>query len=99
VFSLGNTNRLMRILPHCTHLINTEVRSATYRNNVIGQDHRNIKSRTKAMRGFQRLRGAATTISGIELMHRIRRGQFNLAMLDLEDTTTLTDWNSVLSVQ
>ena len=31
------------------------------------------------MLGFKRFRGAATTISGIELMHRIRKGQFNLA--------------------
>jgi transposase-like protein len=35
------------------------------------------------MLGFKRFRSAATTISGIELMHRIREGQFDLATLGL----------------
>jgi transposase-like protein len=77
----------------------TEVRSSKYLNNLIEQYHRNIKSRTKVMLGFKRFRGAATTISGIELMHRIRKGQFNLVTLDLKDTTTPTVWNAILSVQ
>ena len=51
------------------------------------------------MLGFKRFRSAATTISGIELMHRIRKGQFNLAMFDLKDTATPTVWNAVLSAQ
>ena len=59
----------------------TKVRSSKYLNNLIEQDHRNIKSRTKVMPGFKRVRNASTTISGIELMHRIRKGQFNLAAL------------------
>jgi len=58
-----------------------EIRSSKYLNNLIEQDHRNIKSRTKVMLGFKRFRSAATTISGIKLMHRIRKGQFNLATL------------------
>jgi hypothetical protein len=33
------------------------------------------------MLGFKRFRSAATTISSIELMHRIRRDQFDLAKL------------------
>ncbi|CAB3770756.1 IS6 family transposase [Paraburkholderia humisilvae] len=77
----------------------TEVRSSKYLNNLIGQDHRNIKSRTKVMLGFKRFRGATTTISGIGLMHRIRKGQFNLATLDLKDTATPTVWNAVLFAQ
>ena len=51
------------------------------------------------MLGFKRFRSAATTIAGIELMHRIRKGQFNLATLDLKDAATLTVWNTVLSDQ
>ena len=35
------------------------------------------------MLGFKRFRSAATTISGIELMHRIRKGQFDLALEDI----------------
>ncbi|MFM0202592.1 DDE-type integrase/transposase/recombinase [Paraburkholderia fungorum] len=52
----------------------TQVRSSKYLNNVIEQDHRNIKSRTNVMPRFKRFRCAKTTISGIELMHRICKG-------------------------
>ncbi|SIT43697.1 hypothetical protein BN2475_450009 [Paraburkholderia ribeironis] len=40
-------------------------------------DHRYIKSRTDVTLGFKRFRSAAITLSDIELMHRIRKGQFN----------------------
>jgi transposase-like protein len=63
----------------------TKVWSSKYLNNVIEQDHRHIKSRTSMMPGFKRFRSAATTISGIELTHRIRKGQFDLAKLDVKD--------------
>lgn len=67
---------------------------------MIEQDHRNIKSRTNVMLGFKRFRNAATTISGIELMHRIRKGQFDLSALALalalEKITVPSVWNSVL---
>jgi transposase-like protein len=48
------------------------------------------------MLGFKRFRSAVTTISGIELMHRIRKGQFDLSALALEDITALSVWNAVL---
>jgi len=75
---------------------NTNIRSSKYLNNLIEQDHRNIKSRTNVMLGFKRFRNAVTTISGIELMHRIRKGQFNFSMLGLKDTAALAVWNAVL---
>jgi transposase-like protein len=53
---------------------NTKVRSSKYLNNLIEQDHRHIKFGTNVMLGFKRFRNAAITISGIELMHRIRKG-------------------------
>jgi transposase-like protein len=74
----------------------TTVRSSKYLNNLIEQDHRNIKSRTNVMPGFKRVRSAAITISGIELMHRIRKGQFNLSILRIKDTTAPVVWNAVL---
>jgi transposase-like protein len=52
----------------------TEVRSSKFLNDLIEQDHRNIKSRTNFMLGLKRSKSTATTISGIELMHRIRKG-------------------------
>ena len=66
---------------------------------MIEQDHRNIKSRVNAMLGFKRLRSAAITISGVELIHRIRKGQFNLALLRLKDTAAPAAWKAVLSAQ
>jgi len=48
------------------------------------------------MLGFKRFRSAATTISGIELMHRIRKGQFDLCALGIEDTAAPSIWNAVL---
>jgi len=63
----------------------TKIRSSKYLNNQIEQDHRHIKSRTNVMLGFKRFRNAAITLAGIELMHRIRKGQFNLATLGLKD--------------
>jgi transposase-like protein len=76
-----------------------KVGSSKYLNNLIEQDHRNIKSRTNVMLGFKRFRSAATTIAGIELMHHIRKGQFELASLRLKDTAVATVRNAVLSVQ
>ena len=38
------------------------------------------------MLGFKRLGNAAVTISGIELMYCIRKGQFDLMSLRLKDT-------------
>ncbi|MGF7191961.1 transposase-like protein [Robbsia andropogonis] len=74
----------------------TKVRSSKYLNNMIEQDHRNIKSRTHVMLGFKRFRNAVATISGIELMHRIRKGQFDLTKLGIEDAAPPAVWNAVL---
>ncbi|CAN7800179.1 IS6 family transposase [Paraburkholderia hospita] len=74
----------------------TKVRSSKYLNNLIEQDHRNIKSRTNVMLGFKRFSNAAITISGIELMHRIRKGQFDLSALGIKDTAAPSIWNAVL---
>jgi hypothetical protein len=42
-------------------------------------------------------RRAATTIAGIELMHRIRKGQFKLGKLRIKDKTAPEIWNAVLA--
>ena len=56
----------------------TKVRSSKYLNNLIEHDHRVIKQRTAPMLGFKRFTTAAITLAGIELLHRIRKGQFAL---------------------
>ena len=77
----------------------TKVRTSKYLNNLIEQDHRNVKSRTNVMLGFKRFRNAAITLAGIELMHRIRKGQFNLVKLSLKDTAAPAVWDAVLSAR
>jgi len=52
--------------------------SSKYLNNLIEQDHRSIKLRLGPMLGLKRFRSASIIIAGIDLMHRIRKGQFNL---------------------
>jgi transposase-like protein len=60
---------------------NTKVRSSKYLNNIVEQDHRAVKARIGPMLGFKRFRRAKVTIAGIELLHRIRKNQFNLSKL------------------
>ncbi len=48
------------------------------------------------MLGFQRFKNATITIAGIELTHRIRKGQFDLAAR-LNEATAPAVWNAVLS--
>jgi transposase-like protein len=75
----------------------TEVRSSKYLNNLIEQDHRSIKLRLGPMLGFKRFRRASITIAGIELMHRIRKGQFELSKLRTTGKTAPEIWTAVLA--
>jgi transposase-like protein len=77
----------------------TKLRSSKYLNKLIEQDHRRIKSRVNVMLGFKRFRNAAIALSGIELMHRIRKGQFDLTSRHLKDTTSPSVWTAVLSAR
>ena len=74
----------------------TTLRSSKYLNNMIEQDHRGVKQRIAMMLGFKGLRNAAITIAGIELLHRIRKGQFALGRLGVQGRATPAVWNAVL---
>ncbi|UZY03299.1 IS6 family transposase (plasmid) [Yersinia ruckeri] len=52
------------------------IRQSKYLNNLIEQDHRNIKRRSRPMLGFKSFRRAQTVLAGIELIHMIRKGQY-----------------------
>ena len=52
------------------------VRQSKYLNNLIEQDHRNIKRRIWSMLGFKSFRRAQTILTGIELSNMIRKGQY-----------------------
>jgi transposase-like protein len=51
------------------------VRQVKYLNNIVEQDHRAIKRRTRPMLGFKDFRCARILLSGIEIMHMSRKGQ------------------------
>ncbi|MBD2024972.1 IS6 family transposase [Leptolyngbya sp. FACHB-711] len=53
----------------------TELRQSKYLNNVVEQDHRHIKRIVKPMMGFKSFNTARRTLSGIEAMNMIRKGQ------------------------
>ncbi|MGA7815026.1 MAG: DDE-type integrase/transposase/recombinase [Caballeronia sp.] len=76
-----------------------KVRTSKYSNNLIEQDHRNVKSSTNVMLGVKRFRNAAITLAGIALMQRIRTGQFNLVKLSLKDIAAPAVWNAGLSAR
>jgi putative transposase len=57
------------------HEADIEIRRIKYLNNIVEQDHRAVKRVTRSMLGFKSFRSAAATLSGIELMHMIRKGQ------------------------
>jgi putative transposase len=57
---------------HGTHII---IRQVKYLNNVIEQDHRAVKRVTRPMLGFKSFDAAQATLTGIELMHMLKKGQ------------------------
>ena len=52
-----------------------EIRQIKYLNNICEQDHRFIKKRTRPMLGFKNFHSAKATISGIENIRMIQKGQ------------------------
>ena len=52
-----------------------ECRQIKYLNNIIEQDHRFIKWRTKPMLGFKSFDSAEATLAGYELINMLRKGQ------------------------
>ena len=51
------------------------IRHCKYLNNIVEQDHRAVKRRTRPMLGFKSFWAARCTIAGMEVMHAIRKGQ------------------------
>jgi hypothetical protein len=75
-----------------------KVRARRYLNNVIEQDHRAIKQRSRPMLGLKSFHTAAVTFLGLELAHRIRKRQFILAYNRNGRALSLKDlWDQALS--
>jgi transposase-like protein len=71
------------------------VRMSKYLNNLIEQDHRRVKQRVYPMLGFKRFANATITISGIELVHRIRKGQFDTSSINQSGVREPQIWELV----
>jgi transposase-like protein len=52
-----------------------KLRQNKYLNNIVEQDHRAVKRLIKPMMGFKDFRCPRIILSGIEIMHMIRKGQ------------------------
>ncbi len=52
-----------------------ELRQCKYLNNIVEQDHRAIKTRTRPMMGFKSFGSAVKIVAGIETMHMVKKGQ------------------------
>jgi len=55
------------------------IRQSKYLNNLVEQDHRAIKRRTRPMLGFKNFRCARILLGGIECTHMIAKGQMKCA--------------------
>ena len=66
-------------------------------NNLIEQDHRRVKQRIYPMLGFKRFTNAVVTISGIELVQMIRKGQFDTSAISQERTSVVQVWEAILA--
>ena len=75
----------------------TEVRTSKYLHNLIEQDHRRVKQRIYSMLGFKRCRQAAIVISGIELIHQIRKKQFDTSRIGQSEARGSQIWEAVLA--
>ncbi len=74
-----------------------KVRTSRYLNNLVEQDHRQVKQRSYPMLGFKRFSNAAVTLSGIELAQKIRKGQFNTASISQAGALVPQVWEAVLA--
>jgi IS6 family transposase len=73
------------------------VRTNRYLNNVIEQDHRRVKQRVRPMLGFKHFANATITITGIELIQQIKKGQFDLSPICPPQARTPQVWDAVLA--
>ena len=73
------------------------VRTNRHLNNLIEQDHRRVKQRVSPMLGFKCFAHAVITISGIELVHQIKKGQFDLSGLCPPQFCMPQIWEAVLA--
>jgi putative transposase len=57
-----------------------KIRSCQYLNNIVEQDHRRVKFRVSAMLGFKTFRNARAVLAGIELIQKLKKGQYGVSL-------------------
>ena len=60
-----------------------EIRQCKYLNNIVEQDHRFIKRKTKLVLGFKNFYTAQNTLAGTELVRMLKKGQLRKTCGDL----------------
>ena len=73
------------------------VRTSKYLNDVIEQDHRRAKQRLRPMLGLKSFKTAAVVIGGIELVEKIKKGQFKIGKLGGNRATVTKIWQAALA--
>ena len=90
--------RAFRSQGRLPHKITLDGYQASHRaaSEVLGEHPEGNRCEIRSSKYLKRFRRAATTIAGIELMHRIRKGQFKLGKLRVKNKTAHEIWNAVL---
>jgi transposase-like protein len=92
------SHRAVADLKHCGALPKrVKVRSSKYLNNIVEQDHRRVKQRLRPMLGLKSFRTATIVISGIELVEKIKKGQFQIGKLGGRTARMPEIWQAALA--
>jgi len=67
---------------HAEHGTAIIIRQVKYLNHLVEQDHRAVKKVTRSMMGFKSFKAAQSPLTGIELMHMLRKGQLEGAKVE-----------------
>ena len=71
----ANKSRIRSINRELLTVKKIKIRQCKYLNNIVEQDHRNIKRRISIDTGFKEFESAQRTLAGIEVVNIIRKGQ------------------------
>ena len=72
----GSNYSAIRVVNRRAHSVKKiKIRQCKYLNNIVEQDHRNIKRRISICTGFKEFESAQRTLSGIEVVNIIRKNQ------------------------
>ena len=72
----GSNFSAIRVVNRRSHSVKKiKIRQSKYLNNIVEQDHRNIKRRISICTGFKEFESAQRTLAGIEIINIIKKNQ------------------------